>query len=139
MDQRLSFVTLVVRDLTATRAFYVDGLGWTPEFEDGVEVIMFRVADKVILSLWSEQAALGEIGPVQRGAAPPPVTLAHNCATPDAVDAVLADAARAGAPAVAAATRRAWGGYSGYFCDPDDFRWEVAYNPGPLGESVLGG
>jgi len=136
MDQRLSFVTLVVRDLAATRRFYVEGLGWTPELDAPGEVLMLRVADRVVLSLWARDAAEAEIGPVAL-AGTPPVTLAHNCATTDEVDAALADARAAGAPLVAPAQHRDWGGYSGYFADPDGFRWEVAYNPGPIGASVL--
>ncbi|WP_336619496.1 VOC family protein [Microbacterium barkeri] len=76
------------------------------------------------------------MGAVTRGGTPP-VTLAHNVAEPAQVDAVLAQARTAGATAVVAAQQRAWGGYSGYFADPDGFRWEVAVNPSPLGESLL--
>jgi catechol 2,3-dioxygenase-like lactoylglutathione lyase family enzyme len=136
MDPRLSFVTLVVADLDATRTFYVDGLGWEPELEADGEVLMFRVASHVVLSLWAQEHATAEIGPVTRGGTPP-VTLAHNVATPREVDAVLDDARRAGAREVSAGTARDWGGYSGYFADPDGFRWEVAFNPGPIGLSVL--
>lgn len=136
MDQRLSFVTLVVADVGASRRFYVDGLRWSPAFEAPGEVIMFQVGTHVLLSLWDETAAAGEIGPVTRGGTPP-LTLAHNVATREAVDAVLDDARRAGASVVSPAVDREWGGYSGYFADPDGFRWEVAYNPGPIGQIVL--
>ena len=136
MDQRLSLVTLVVADLAATRRFYVDGLGWEPEFEAPGEVLMFRVGQRVILSLWDEAHAVEEIGPVTSGGTPP-VTLAHNLATDEEVDAVLAEARAAGAASVHDAVARAWGGYSGYFADPDGFRWEVARNPGELGDSLL--
>ena len=136
MDQRLSFVTLVVVDLAATRRFYLDGLGWDPALEAPGEVLMFRVGEHVVLSLWDETAAAQEIGPVTRGGTPP-VTLAHNVATTAEVDGVLDDARRAGATTVVGAVRREWGGYSGYFADPDGFRWEIAYNPGDIGASVL--
>lgn len=66
-----------------------------------------------------------------------PLTLAHNVPTPAEVDAVLAEAVAAGGTLVAAAQDRAWGGRSGYFADPDGFRWEVAYNPGPVGVQLL--
>ena len=138
MDTRVSLVTLVVRDLAATRAFYVDGLGWQPELEAPGEVLMFRVADKVLLSLWSRSHAEAELGPVEYPAAgSAPLALAHNLATRAEVDAVLADARAAGAPLVHDAVARDWGGYSGYFADPDGFRWEVAHNPTPLGDSLL--
>jgi hypothetical protein len=137
MEPRLSFVTLVVRDLAATRQFYVDGLGWTPAFEAEGNVLMFQVADKVVLSMWDHAAAedeIGHIGPVSGSA---PFTLSQNHATREEVDAVLAAAQVAGAPMVHGAEEREWGGYSGYFADPDGFRWEIAWNPGPIGQVVL--
>ena len=98
---------------------------------------MFRVADKVVLSLWDERGFTAEIGhPPARGGVPP-LTLAHNLATAQGVDTVLEQARVAGASQVGEATEREWGGYTGYFADPDGFRWEVAYNPGEIGQSVL--
>lgn len=137
MDPRVSFVTLVVRDLAASRDFYIDGLGWPVELEAAEEVVMVRVGEKLVLSLWQEDAAVGELGPIGRAEGALPFTLAHNVATPADVDRVLATARAAGASAVAEPVARDWGGYSGYFADPDGFRWEVAHNPGPVGESVL--
>ena len=64
-------------------------------------------------------------------------TLSHNLATTQGVDTVLEQARAAGASQVGEASERDWGGYSGYFADPDGFRWEVAYNPGEIGQSVL--
>jgi predicted lactoylglutathione lyase len=137
MDQRMSFVTLAVRDLDATRAFYVDGLGWTPALDVSGEVLMIKVADKVVLSLWSESGFEAEVGPITRGPGLAPITLAHNVATPEEVDAVLETARAAGADPVVAGQQRDWGGYTGYFGDPDGFRWEIATNPGPIGQEVL--
>ncbi len=137
MDQRLSFVTLAVPDLEAVRRFYLDGLGWEASLDVPGEVLMVKVADKVVLSLWSEAAFEAEVGPVRRGEGLAPLTLAQNYATPQAVDQVLAAAAAAGAPEVRAGIQRDWGGYSGYFADPAGFRWEIAYNPGPIGLEVL--
>ncbi|MGW8565958.1 VOC family protein [Isoptericola sp. NPDC055881] len=136
MDPRLSFVTLVVHDLRATRRFYVDGLGWEPALEAAGEVLMFQVGERVVLSLWDETSAVQEIGPVTRGGTPP-VTLSHNVATTAEVDTALDDARRAGAASVSDPVHREWGGYSGYFVDPDGFRWEIAYNPGDIGQRVL--
>ena len=137
MDQRVSFITLVVTDLDATRRFYVDGLGWEPELDVPGEVLMFRVAEKVVLSLWAEEGFVAEVGraPVRGGI--PPITLSHNLATKDGVDVALEQARAAGASEVKDAVERDWGGYTGYFADPDGFRWEVAYNPGEIGQSVL--
>ncbi len=137
MDQRLSFVTLAVHDLTATRSFYVDGLGWEPALEAPGEVLMIKVASTVVLSLWDEAGFEAEVGPVVRGTGVHPLTLSHNVATRDEVDDVLESARRAGADPVRQAVEREWGGYSGYFADPDGFRWEVAWNPGPIGQEVL--
>ena len=137
MDQRVSFITLVVTDLDATRRFYVDGLGWEPEIDVPGEVLMFRVAEKVVLSLWVEEHFVAEVGHAPARGGVPPVTLAHNVATPRGVDTVLEHARAAGASAVGEAVEREWGGYTGYFADPDGFRWEVAYNPGDIGRSVL--
>lgn len=135
MEQRLNFVTLVVADLAATRRFYVDGLGWSASMDVPSEVLMIQVGDKLVLSLWAENAAAKEIGPVSRGGTLP-FTLAHNVATSEEVDAVLLTAGRAGA-AVTPGEHRDWGGYSGYFRDPDGFSWEIAYNPHPIGSLRL--
>ncbi|HET8602620.1 MAG TPA: VOC family protein [Marmoricola sp.] len=136
MDQRLSFVTLAVGDLDATRRFYVDGLGWTPELDVPDQVLMIKVGEHVVLSLWAEAGFEAEVGPVRRGEGIVPVTLAHNVATRAEVDEVLATARRSGAE-VTGPVERDWGGYTGYFADPDGFRWEVAFNPGPIGQTVL--
>jgi catechol 2,3-dioxygenase-like lactoylglutathione lyase family enzyme len=137
MEPRLTFVTLVVRDLVASRHFYVDGLGWPAELDVPDEVLMIRVGEKVMLSLWQESSATDELGPVSRGTGAMPFTLAHNVATAADVDQAMAAVAAAGATVVAAPIAREWGGYSGYFADPDGFRWEVGHNPGPIGQSVL--
>jgi catechol 2,3-dioxygenase-like lactoylglutathione lyase family enzyme len=137
MDQRISFVTLAVADLAASRRFYVDGLGWTPVLEAPGEVVMFEAGPRLVLSLWHRAAFEEEVGePAVSGPGVVPLTLAHNVRTRDEVDAVLALARGAGA-VVGEARERQWGGYTGYFADPDGFRWEVAWNPGPVGRIVL--
>ena len=137
MDQRISFVTLAVSDLAASRAFYCVGLGWTPALEVPDDVVMLEVGEHVVLSLWVRSAFEAEVGPVATGPGVAPFTLAHNVATREEVDAVLATARAAGAEPVHEGQERAWGGYTGYFADPDGYRWEVAYNPGPIGSKVL--
>ena len=131
VEPRLNFVALVVSDLDRARRFYLDGLRWTAALDVIGEVVMVHVGDKLVLSLWAESAARAEIGEVSRGGTLP-FTLAHNVASPAEVDAVLTTARDAGAT-VYAAQQRDWGGYSGYFTDPDGFRWEVAFNPHPIG------
>jgi catechol 2,3-dioxygenase-like lactoylglutathione lyase family enzyme len=136
MDPRISFVTLAVRDLDASRRFYVEGLGWPAELDVPSEVVMIRVGEHLILSLWDEAHFEAEVGAIGRGDGVPPFTLAHNVATPEEVDTVLAEAGVAGAE-VGGAEQRDWGGYTGYFADPDGVRWEIAYNPDPIGRSVV--
>ena len=143
MEQRISFVSLAVRDVARSREFYVDGLGWTDEMYVPGEVLMIRVGEHVVLSLWDRTHFEAEVGPIAGGSdgngsgGVPPVTLAHNVATPAEVDEVLATARGVGADPVHDGQPRDWGGYTGYFADPDGYHWEVAHNPGPLGELVL--
>lgn len=137
MEPRVSFITLAVADLQATRRFYVEGLGWPPELDVPGEVLMIGIGERLVLSLWDERGFEGEVGPIRRGSGIVPITLAHNVPTRAAVDAVLADARSAGAPEVSDGVERDWGGYSGYFADPDGYRWEIAWNPGPIGARVL--
>ncbi|WP_182526102.1 VOC family protein [Nocardioides dongkuii] len=137
MEQRISFLTVAVRDLDASRAFYCRGLGWAAELDVPGEVVMIQAGERLVLSLWAEAAFEAEVGPVGRGPGVAPFTLSHNVATREEVDAVLATAAAAGADPVHAAVDREWGGYTGYFGDPDGYRWEVAWNPGPIGRKVL--
>jgi catechol 2,3-dioxygenase-like lactoylglutathione lyase family enzyme len=135
MDPRLNLVTLVVADLGRARRFYLEGLGWPPALDVPDEVVMIHIGEKLVLSLWAEAAARAEIGEVTRGGTLP-FTLAYNVASPAEVDAVLATARGAGAT-VSPAEARDWGGTSGYFVDPEGFRWEVAFNPHPIGGMKL--
>jgi catechol 2,3-dioxygenase-like lactoylglutathione lyase family enzyme len=137
MEARVSFITLAVPDLEAAYAFYVDGLGWEPAMHVPGDVLMIKVADRQLLSLWVEPGFEGEVGPIRRGEGHVPMTLAHNLPSREEVDAVLEEARAAGASYVGAAVEREWGGYTGYFADPAGYRWEIAYNPGPIGQTVL--
>ena len=134
MEQRISFVTLAVRDVAAARAFYVDGLGWAASHDDD-EVVMVRAGEHLVLSLWDRAAFEAEAGPVADG--PAPITLAHNVRTREEVTAVMAEMTAAGGTPVSGPAEREWVGFTGYVADPDGYRWEVAWNPGPVGEMVL--
>ena len=81
MDQRVSFITLAVADLDRTRAFYLDGLGWTSEVLVPGEVLMIRAGARVILSFWAEDAFEAEVGAIRRGEGVAPITLSHNVAS----------------------------------------------------------
>jgi len=129
MDQRISFITLAVRDLDASRRFYLDGLGWEAELFVPGDVLMIRTGEHLILSLWAESGFEAEVGPIRRGEGIVPLTISHNLRTEEQVDAVLETARAAGADPVEPALRREWGGYSGYFADPEGHLWEVAWNP----------
>ena len=136
MQQRISFVTLAVADVAVIHRFYIEGLGWTAELYIPGEVLMIKAGEHLMLSLWAESGFEAEVGPIRRGVGNVPLTLAHNVRTEPEVDAILEEAAALGA-LVSPAQRRDWGGYTGYFADPDGFRWEIAVNPGPSGELVL--
>lgn len=137
MDPRLNFITLAVADVAAARAFYVDGLGWTPAFEMPGDIMFIKLSPTLVLSLWRRSEFEVEVGPVAERHGLSPFTLAHNVPSPEAVDAVLRDVEAAGGTILKPATQRDWGGYSGYFTDPDGFAWEVAYNPGPIGIALM--
>ena len=100
------------------------------------EVLMIRTGEKLILSLWAEQGFEAEVGPIRRGEGVVPITVAHNVATNAEVDEILALAASLGAE-TRGPEHRDWGGYTGYFVDPDGFNWEIAVNPGEIGQLVL--
>jgi uncharacterized protein len=129
MKPQLNYVTLVVKELSASRSFYVDGLGWPVQFESPGEVVMIRVGATTMLSLWNQNAAAEELGILAPPSGSMPFTLAHNLLSVEGVDEAMAEAEAAGANVVAAPVKRDWGGYSGYFQDPAGFVWEVAFNP----------
>jgi uncharacterized protein len=127
MEQRISIVTLGVKDLLTSKRFYVDGLGWKPVYQDK-EIIFFQAGgmifalflrDKLAEDLGADPAAFGRAG----------MALAYNVRTKSEVDPLMKQAATAGATILKLAREASWGGYSGYFADPDGFAWEVAWNP----------
>ncbi len=122
----MSLVTLGVADVERARAFY-EALGWTGESPDG-DVVFFQTGG-MIFALWS-RAKLAADSVVRDNGGWGGVTLAHNVSSPEAVDAVLAEAEAAGGTIGRAGAPTFWGGYSGVFIDPDGHPWEVAHNPG---------
>jgi hypothetical protein len=126
VEQRLSLVTLGVSDLGRARRFY-EALGWQTGAAPDDDVAFFQ-AGGTVLALWG-RGELAEDSGVEDGGGWGGVTLAHNVRSPEEVDAVLADAERAGATITRAASPAFWGGYTGVFTDPDGHAWEVAHNP----------
>ena len=126
MEQRLSLVTLGVRDLPRARAFY-EALGWTTGAAAEDDVVFFQ-AGGMIVALWGRDQ-LAEDSGVQDAGGWGGVTLAYNVRSPAEVDAVIEEARAAGAAIPREPGETFWGGYSGMFVDPDGHPWEVAHNP----------
>jgi hypothetical protein len=132
--QRLNFVTIGVRDLGASRRFYLDGLGWEPTL-DLPEVVFLQVGHGLLLGLWPVEEMEADVSGTATGrraeaGSGAPFTLAHNVDSDQAVVEALEAAAAAGATILKPAQRAGFGGFHGYFADPDGVRWEVAHNPG---------
>lgn len=134
MDQRLCIVTLGVSDLETARRFYLDGLGWREVPGEDTGSICFIQMPGMVLGLYPRAGLYEDLG-VEPPAGPPPgpgerdATYAYNTASREETDRVLETAVAAGATLIKAAQEVFWGGYSGYFADPDGHQWEVAHNP----------
>lgn len=127
MKPRISMIALAIEDLQRSVAFYHDGLGF-PKMDSPPGVAFFNL-NGTWLGL-SEREALAEDATVSaKGSGYNNFNLAHNVASKEDVDAVFAQALQAGAKAVKPVQEASWGGYHGYFSDPDGHLWEVAYNP----------
>jgi catechol 2,3-dioxygenase-like lactoylglutathione lyase family enzyme len=127
MKPRISMITLGVRDLAASIRFYRDGLGF-PRMDSPPEVAFFTL-DGSWLALYGREALAEDATVSAQGDGFRGVALAHNVATQAEVDAVIKQAVAAGATLVKPPQKVFWGGYSGYFSDPDGHLWEVAHNP----------
>ena len=134
MRPRLTVLTLGVADLERSLAFYRDGLGWPTngivgrEFEHGA-VAFFDLQPGLRLALWPRTSIAHDTGLAMTPPSATDLTLGHNVRSRREVDAALARAARAGAAIVKPAADTFWGGYAGYFQDPDGHVWEVVWNP----------
>jgi predicted lactoylglutathione lyase len=126
MRQRVTLITLGVRDLGRARHFY-EALGWTTGAAPEDDVVFFQAGDMVV-ALW-DRARLAEDSCVQDGGGWGGVTLALNFASPAEVDAAIEDARGAGATIGREPAETFWGGYSGVFVDPEGHPWEIAHNP----------
>ena len=133
MKPRITLITLGVNDLAKSLKFYRDGLGLPTrgivgeEFEHGA-VAFFDLQNGLRLALWPRSSIAHDTGiPIQPPSATD-LTIGHNVTSKEEVDAVMAQATRAGAKIIKPAGDTFWGGYAGYFRDPDGHLWEVARN-----------
>jgi catechol 2,3-dioxygenase-like lactoylglutathione lyase family enzyme len=134
MQPLITLITLGVDDLEKSLRFYRDGLGFPTEgivgqqFEYGA-VAFFQLQSRLRLALWPRKSIAHDTGLTVAARSPTDFTLAHNVRSKDEVDAVMAQVQAAGATIVKPAHQTFWGGYTGYFQDPDGHVWEVAFNP----------
>ena len=134
MKPRITLITLGVDDLEKSMRFYRDGLGLETdgivgeEYENGA-VAFFDLEKGLKLALWPRKSLAADSGLSVTSRSPTDFALAHNVSSKSDVDAVMKQAEKAGARIVKAATDTFYGGYAGYFQDPDGHLWEVAWNP----------
>lgn len=127
MKQAISFITLGVGELSTSRAFY-KALGWNESSSSTADIAFFQ-AGTVAFALFQRESLAEDAAVASQGSGFPGFTLAHNVDSEEAVVRTLNEAVAAGATLVRPADRVFWGGFRGYFADPDGFLWEVCWNP----------
>lgn len=137
MKPRITVITLGVDDLEKSVSFYRDGLGLPTEGIIGKEfahgaVAFFDLEGGLKLGLWARADIAHDTGLAEVAVSSTAVSIGHNVMSKAEVDAVMAEASRAGAEVVKVAQDTFWGGYAGYFQDPDGHLWEVVWNPALL-------
>jgi hypothetical protein len=128
MDQRITLITLGVTDLDRARAFY-EKLGWVRSVKAAQGVAFFQCGG-MALALWPWPDLAADAGIPAARSGHPPVALALNCRSKAEVDAAMAEALAAGATSLKPPEDTFYGGYGGYFADPEGHIWELAWNPG---------
>jgi len=127
MNPRISMITLGVNDLETSIKFYQEGLDF-PKMESSPEVAFFTLNGSW-LGLYGRESLADDAGISPEGNGFPGFTLSHNVSTKADVDKIIEKALAAGARLVKSPKKASWGGYNGYFADPDGYLWEIAYNP----------
>lgn len=137
MRPRISALTLAVKDLERSLAFYREGLGLSTkgivgtEFEHG-KVVFFNLQGGLILALYARPDLAWDAGVKQSPPSQTEFSIGYNVRSEAEVNDTMSQAQRAGATLIKASQRTFWGGYAGYFADPDGHLWEVAFNPAML-------
>ena len=128
MEPRISLITLGVDDLERSYQFYAEGLGFPAHRTEGEDIVFFSTSG-TRLALYPREKLAEDVSPrlVGKDRGFPGITLAHNTREKSEVDLVLQRAEQAGGEIVKSAREVFWGGYSGYFADPDGYLWEVAW------------
>lgn len=135
MKPNITVLTLGVADLERSVAFYRDGLGFATQGIIGAEleagaVAFFNMQAGLKLALWPRKSIAADTGLAEHSASPTEFTIGHNVDSPAAVDDIMKQAANAGARIIKPAQQTFYGGYAGYFQDPDGHVWEIVFNPG---------
>lgn len=129
MKAKISLITLGVADLKKSLTFYRDGLGFPTHNYKEEEGVVFLKMEGTWISLYPKEELAKDAKVVSEGSGFPGFSLAHNVSSKEEVDTVFAHALSIGAKEVKRPEEVSWGGYSGYFADPDGYLWEIAYNP----------
>jgi catechol 2,3-dioxygenase-like lactoylglutathione lyase family enzyme len=129
MKPRVSLITLGVDDLARARRFYEAGLGWNVSGAGNEHVVFIQLAGGVGLALFSRKSLAEDAHLADEGSGFSGITLAQNLESKEAVDAAMGKALAAGAKLLKKPEDVFWGGYSGYFADPEGHVWELAWNP----------
>ena len=128
MRQQMHLITLGVSDINAALNFYENGLGWVRSSASQDDVAFFSMGG-IVLALYPRDKLAEDATVPAEGTGFEGIALAYNTRSREEVDEVLANVGRLGAKVVKPAQDAFWGGYSGYFADPDGHLWEVAWNP----------
>jgi catechol 2,3-dioxygenase-like lactoylglutathione lyase family enzyme len=127
MNQHLHIITLGMRDFEVSKEFYTEALGW--KISRPQEGIAFFQAGGVVLAIYPREMLAEDALISSEASGAGGITLAYNAHSESEVDDIIKDLKAKGVKIVKEPQKAFWGGYSSYFADPDDYRWEVAYNP----------
>ncbi len=128
MNRHLHLITLGVSDFEKSRKFYTDILGWKPTSTSNDNILFFQ-AGGVVMAIYPREKLAEDAMTSPEGSGFSGITLAYNAKSETEVDEIIGDLKAKGVKIVKEPQKVFWGGYSSYFADPDDYRWEVAYNP----------